>query len=437
MTKSIWQSQIQLPEFPELRGEIHTDVLVIGGGMAGLLTAYCLKQKGIDSVVVEKDRVCSGTTAGTTAKITAQHGFCYQKILNTYSETYASMYYTANSLAVKQLKDLCRQADCAAESKTNFVYSQDPRKVEAELRALQRFGADPLYQDRLPVPVENIEAVGLKNQGQFNPLGLVQFLIRPLTIYENTKVTQLIGTTAVTPSGKINAKKVIIATHFPFLNKHGSYFLKLYQHRSYLLALENAPMLNAMYVDEKKTGFSFSRFGDYLLLGGGGHRTGKKGGSYGALRAFAQQHYPNAREVWHWAAQDTMSLDGIPYIGNYSRNTPDLYVAAGFNKWGMTSSMVSADLLSTMIAGETPEYAPVFSPSRSILRPQLAVNIFETATNFFYPTTRRCPHLGCALKYNKEERSWDCSCHGSRFSETGTVLNNPANDDLNKQNGRQ
>lgn len=431
--ESIWQNQTKLPEFPRLRGNIRADVLVIGGGMAGLLTAYCLAQKGIHTVVVEKERILSGTTAGTTAKITAQHGLCYRKILKSYPEDYAKMYYAANARAVKQLKDLCRQAGCAAEEKDNFVYSQDPHKIEEEFAALQRIGASPIYTDRLPVPVDSAGAVGIPDQGQFPPFRLAQHLVKPLTIYENTKVEQMIGTTAVTPTGRIEAKKVVVATHFPFLNKHGSYFLKLYQHRSYLLALENAPSPDAMYVDDSKTGFSFSSFGGYLLLGGGGHRTGKPGGSYGALRSFKEQHYPNAREVFHWAAQDTMSLDGIPYIGNYSRNTPDLYVAAGFNKWGMTSSMVSADLLSAMIAGETREYAPVFSPSRSIVKPQLAVNILETTGNFLLPTTRRCPHLGCALKYNKEERSWDCACHGSRFSESGKLLNNPANGDLKKQ----
>ena len=122
-----------------------------------------------------------------------------------------------------------------------------------------------------------------------------------------------------------------------------------------------------------------------------------------------------------------MSLDEIPYIGNYSKNTPDLYVATGFNKWGMTSAMVSAMILSDMIPGKKNDYAEVFNPSRSILKPQLFINGFESAINLLTPTTRRCPHLGCALKWNKAEHSWDCPCHGSRFSEDGKVLDNPAN----------
>ncbi len=429
--KSLWQNKTQLPEFPKLAGDIRTDVLVIGGGMAGLLTAYCLRQKGIDTVLVEKDRICGSTTGHTTAKITAQHGLNYHKILRSYGREHAQMYYGANTEAVKTLKALCRQADCSVESKDNYVYSSDPQKLESEWVALQKLGIAAKHTEQLPLPVRPAGAIGFENQGQFDPLQLAGYLSKELTIYENTKVTEMIGTTAVTDRGRVAAKKVVVATHFPFINKHGSYFLKLYQHRSYVLALKNAVSLDAMYVDENKKGHSFSSFGDYLLLGGGGHRTGKQGGSYPELRAFKDRFYPMAEECFHWAAQDTMSLDSIPYIGNYSAKTPDLYVAAGFNKWGMTGSMVSAQLLSAMITGNAPDYAPVFSPSRCILKPQLLVNGVETTVNLLWPTTKRCPHLGCALKYNKEEHSWDCACHGSRFSEDGKVLNNPANDNLN------
>ena len=421
-----------MPSFPKLSEDTAADVLVIGGGMAGLLTAWHLQRRGIDTVLVEKDRLCSGTTVGTTAKITAQHGLCYHKILRAYGKEYAGMYYKANTEAVKALKKLCKQAECDLEQKDNFVYSIDLRKLEKEWSALQTLGIRAKTAQQLPLPVDWAEAIGFEKQGQFDPLQLAGFLAKELKVYENTRVTELIGTTAMTEQGRIRAKKIVVATHFPFLNKHGSYFLKLYQHRSYMLALEGMPRLDHMYVDDDRKGYSFSSFGDYFLLGGGGHRTGKQGGSYPQLRAFKDQNYPHATEVCHWAAQDTMSLDGIPYIGRYSANTPGLYVAAGFNKWGMAGSMVSAQILSAMIAGENPDYAPVFSPSRSILKSQLLVNGLETATNLLWPTTRRCPHLGCALKYNKEEHSWDCACHGSRFDEDGKLLNNPANHDMKR-----
>ena len=121
-----------------------------------------------------------------------------------------------------------------------------------------------------------------------------------------------------------------------------------------------------------------------------------------------------------------MSLDGIPYIGNYSKNTPNLYVASGFNKWGMTSSMAAAEILCDLAAGRDNEFAELFSPSRSMLKPQLLVNGLEAAGNLLYPSTKRCSHMGCALRWNGQEHTWDCPCHGSRYQEDGTVIDNPA-----------
>ena len=205
--------------------------------------------------------------------------------------------------------------------------------------------------------------------------------------------------------------------------------MKLYQHRSYVLALKNAPKIDGMYVDEEKTGLSFRSCAGLLLLGGGSHRTGKKGGGWRELEALAGKYFPKAEIVSRWATQDCMTLDDVPYIGQYARNTPNLYVAAGFNKWGMTSAMAAAMILSDLALGKRNPYADVFSPSRTSMRLQLMVNAAEATIHLLSPTVPRCPHLGCALKYNPEERSWDCPCHGSRFSEHGELLDNPATDD--------
>ena len=430
MVESIWQRNGAIPDYPPLDGDIRADVLVIGGGLAGLLTARKLQDAGVDVVLVEKDRICSATTARTTAKITAQHGLIYRKLLKSLGSEGAGAYYRANAEGVRELVGLCRRFGSPVEEKANFVYSTSRRKLEEELSALDALGIGAVFDETPPLPLSNAGAVGIPGQAQFHPRMLAAAISREMKIFEQTKVTELVGTTAITGRGKIQADKIVVATHFPFLNKHGSYFLKLYQHRSYLLALENAPKFQDMFVDDDKKGMSFSSFDGLLLLGGGGHRTGKKGGGWQELREFARDHYPGSREVLHWAAQDTMSLDGIPYIGPYSANTPDLLVAAGFNKWGMSGSMVSARLLTDLVLGRENEYAEVFYPSRSILKPQLLMNCLETTANYLVPTTKRCPHLGCALKYNRQEHSWDCSCHGSRFSESGEVLDNPANGDL-------
>jgi len=190
--------------------------------------------------------------------------------------------------------------------------------------------------------------------------------------------------------------------------------------------LKGAQNVNGMYVDESEAGLSFRNHGELLILGGGDHRTGKNGGKWSELRQFVKEHYPGAEEQYMWATQDCMTLDGIPYIGHYSKSTPNIYVATGFNKWGMTSSMVSAMILTDMVLGRRNEYAPVFSPQRSILKPQLLVNGAEAITNLLSPNTKRCSHMGCALKWNPTEQTWDCPCHGSRFNKNGALIDNPA-----------
>lgn len=431
--ESLWQAESKVQEFPELKGDAHTDVLIIGGGIAGILTAYFLHQKGVKYILAEKDSICSKTTQNTTAKITVQHGLIYQKILKSSAAEGAEKYLMANEKAFEKYAELCKNIDCGYEIRDNFVYSVDDRKkLENEMTALQKIGYNAELCDSVSLPLTTVGAVKFPNQAQFNPLKFIAAISKGLNIYENTFVREMIGNTAVTDSGKIHAEKVITATHFPFINKHGSYPLKLYQHRSYVTALENAQKLDGMYVDENHKGLSFRNSGSFLLLGGGGHRTGKEGGCWNELRRFAKNNYPDSKEKYFWAAQDCMSLDGIPYIGQYAKTTPNLYVISGFNKWGMTSSMAAAMIISDMILDKRNEYADIFNPSRNMIKPQLFVNGFESAKNLLTISAKRCPHLGCALKWNSAEHSWDCPCHGSRFSKDGVVLDNPANGNLSE-----
>lgn len=430
---SIWKSSAELVQFPALKKDVKTEVLIIGGGIAGLLTAYMLHQEGVPYILVEKDRIGGGVTQNTTAKITFQHGLIYQKLIKSFGVDGARIYLEANQKAFKQFYELCRKVDCGYEQKDNFVYSvNDHEKIEKELEALQKIGFSAEFCNNLPLPFSIAGAVKFPNQAQFHPLRFLAFVARELHIYENTFVREMIGNIAKTDDAEIQAEKVVVATHFPFLNKHGSYFLKLYQHRSYVLALEGAANVDGMYVDESNTGLSFRNYQQYLLLGGGGHRTGAKGGNWAELRRFAKVHYPDVKESFCWATQDCMSLDGIPYIGQYSKTTPNLYVASGFNKWGMTGAMTAAMILSDIIVGKQNDYRDVFDPSRGILKPQLFVNGFEAVKNLLTFSKKRCPHLGCTLKWNAVEHSWDCPCHGSRFTKDGKLLNNPANGDLNK-----
>lgn len=433
MMDSIWGADVQMPHFPQLDQDMHTDVLVIGGGLAGLLCAWQLTCRGVDCVLIEEKRLMEGVSGRTTAKLTSQHGLIYGKLLKKFGPEKARLYWQANEEALREFAAFSQKADFDFAPENNYIYAtNDTQKLEAELAACERLKIPARWENKLPLPFSVAGALCFPDQGKFHPLKLAAHLAKDLPIYENTKALSFVGNRVQTPKATVTAEKIIVATHFPLLNKHGSYFLKLYQQRSYVIALENAPQVEGMYLDAAENGLSIRNAGNRLLLGGGGHRTGKQGACWRMPEAIAEKYYPDSKIVARWATQDCMTLDGMPYIGRYSKSTPNLFVATGFQKWGMTTSMAAAKLLTDLIQERENPYASLFSPSRSILHPQLAINGIETTCNLLRPTKPRCPHLGCALQWNEAEHSWDCPCHGSRFDEEGRVLNNPATDDLKK-----
>lgn len=429
---SVWHESIKIKKFPKLNEDTKADVLIIGGGLAGILCAYFLKQRGVNYILVEAQKIGMGITKNTTAKITFQHSLIYSNLIKNYGLERARQYFESNKMALGLYADICKNMECGFEKKSAVTYSiNSVKNIEEEILALEKLNYKAQFLDKITVPIKISGAIKFENQAQFNPLKFMANICENLNIYEDTFIHKLDGNIAFTENAKIGAKKIIIATHFPFINSHGSYFLKMYQSRSYVVAIQNAAQVDGMYVDESQNGMSFRNYKDLLLIGGGDHRTGKGGCGYEGLRKFVKANYPKSKEKYFWATQDCMTLDNIPYIGQYSSNTPNWFVATGFNKWGMTSSMVAAKILSDLALEKKNHFSEVFSPSRSILKPQLFVNLGETVLNFFTPTLKRCPHLGCALKWNKYEHSWDCPCHGSRFTEQGRIIDNPAKDDAN------
>lgn len=427
---SIWTQTAQLPQFAPLDKDLKTGVLIIGGGMAGVLCAYWLARAGVDYALVEADRIGGGISKDTTAKITVQHGLIYDKLIQKFGVGMARLYLDANRAALEDYRTLCQNIDCDFEERDAYIYAlHDRRKLEQEQTALSRLGFSAELVTSLPLPFPTAGALRFEGQAQFHPLKFLASIAKNLRIFEHTKVLELGPGKAVTNGGTVMAEKIIVATHFPLLNKHGGYFLKLYQERSYVLALKNAPKIDGMYWDENKKGLSFRCYKNLLLLGGGSRRTGKAGNGWRELEDFVRRYWPDAQEIARWAAQDCITLDGAPYIGQYAKSTPNLYVVTGFNKWGMTSSMAAAMVLRDLILRRENPYASLFNPSRTVLRQQLAVNGLESTLGLLTPTKPRCPHMGCALKYNAAEQSWDCPCHGSRFSKDGTLIDNPATDD--------
>lgn len=427
---SVWQENSKIKEFPKLSADKKTDVLIIGGGIAGILCAYFLDQQGVDYMLVEARKIGMGITKNTTAKITFQHALIYHKLIQNYGLELTQQYFEANKTALDMYKRLCKNIDCDFEEFPAITYSvRDGKKIKKEILALEKLGCTSQFLGDLPIPIRISGAVKVDNQAQFNPLKFIANISQNLNIYEDTLIKEIHGNSAFTEDFKIRFQKVIIATHFPFVNSHGSYFLKMYQSRSYVVGLKNAPLADGMYVGEAQGGMTFRNYKDLLLIGGGGHRTGENCSGYDNLMNFIKTHYSKSEEKYFWATQDCMTLDGIPYIGQYSKNTPNWLVATGFNKWGMTSAMAAAQILTDFVMDNKNNFSDVFSPSRNVLKPQLFVNLGETIVNFLIPTVKRCPHLGCALKWNRLEHSWDCPCHGSRFEPDGKIIDNPAKKD--------
>ena len=429
---SVWNETVAGRSFPALNHDISTEVLIIGGGMCGVLIAHKLTEAGVDCVVAEAKTVGGGVTGNTTAKITAQHGLIYADLIKRFGMEKARQYYEVNTKAIKSYQTLAEQFPCDLENMSAHVYStNDRRKLENEAAAYLKLDIPLRIVENSPLPVKTVGALAMENQAQFHPLKLLYALAERLTIYENTFIQKIEGLTAYTSSAKITAKHIVLATHYPFINVPGLYFMKLYQHRSYVLAIEGAPLIDGMYLDEREDGYSFRTYKNLLFVGGGDHKTGKKGGGYAELRAFVRRAYPDATEKYHWATQDCMTLDKIPYIGRHRAGSKDLYVATGFNKWGMTGSMVASELLKDLIVSGKSEWEELYSPRRSIMRPQLALNLGTAAKGLLSIGAPRCSHMGCKLHRNTEENTWDCACHGSRFDENGHIINNPAKKEIN------
>ena len=471
--ESVWSEGCKFDKKDQLKENIETEVLVIGAGMAGLLTAYLLKQKGEEVVVIDSEQIASGNTKNTTAKITSQHDLIYNKLIKEFGEDKARQYAKANELAIKKYKEIIEDRKIECDFKIMPAYVYDLKEVEAiknEVEAAKKLGIDAEFVERTKLPFEIKGAVKFNNQAQFNPLKFLKNISEDLVIYENTTAISIEGNLIKTNRGDIKANKIVVATHYPIINSPGYYFMKMHQERSYVIALENCDDIDGMYIDYDKNGYSFRNYEGLLLLGGISHRTGENetGGSYDKLRIVAKKLYPKSKEKYHWSAQDCMTIDGIPYIGRYSDKTPNMYVATGFNKWGMTSSMVSAMIISDLITEKENDFSEIFSPKRfdlSLSVNNIANDIIKTAKNFIvqkieipeskiehikkghagiveyngeqvgvykdcsgkvFIVSTKCSHLGCQLHWNADELTWDCPCHGSRFTYEGRRLESPA-----------
>lgn len=450
-------------EFRTLDKNIETDVCVIGGGITGVSTAYYLSKEGMKVAVLEKDRICSKTTGGTTGKVTSQHHLFYKYLIDSQSKDFAKKYLKANEEAIENIANIAQNEniECDFERKSAFVFTKDLGKlqeIQDEVEAAKSLGMKAKFVDDIEVLGKVEGAIEFPNQAQFNPVKYVNGLAKCVLenggeIYENTKVIEYEkdgnGFVVIAETNgstrKIAAKYVVVATRYPIFNVPGLHFIKMYQELEYGIAIKTDISLNGMYVSSEVPTVSFRDYEEngqkYILIVGNGHKTGEKteNNGFGVLENFAKTYFPGAEIAYRWNAEDSIGLDKIPYIGEYSEVRENMYVATGFKKWGMTSSNVAANLIVDMIFGRENKYKEIFKSTRVEPiknREEMKNMLKEAGESIIMPRLKGekgkkyCAHLGCEVSWNDVTKTWDCPCHGSRYECDGSLIEGPAVHDL-------
>lgn len=363
-----------------------SDVCVIGAGIFGISCAYYLSKAGLNVTVLEKDSIANKTTGHTTAKITSQHGLFYTYLLNSYGEKFAKDYLFSNQQAIKNITTIINKENinCDLEKKSNFVYTtnlNDVKKIKKEASVVNSLGFSSKFVTDCSLPFKILGAIEFENQAQFNPIkyinGLCNCILKNNSkIHTNTCVYDIKKNantfSVLTSNGILNCKYVILASHYPFINFPGLYFFKMYQSTSYVIGIEtDKTLFNGMYISSSDPVISlrtaFYKGKKIVLLGGYGHKTGSNTNSknsYEELCLFANKIYPNNNVLFKWNTRDCITLDKIPYIGNFSNTTENLFIGTGFNKWGMTTSNVAANIICDKILNKNNSYSYLFDSTR-------------------------------------------------------------------------
>ncbi|MCF6139030.1 FAD-dependent oxidoreductase [Pseudalkalibacillus berkeleyi] len=492
----IWQSNIQTPQFDALREHKTVDIAIIGAGITGITTAYFLLKAGFTVALIDAGKVMSGTTGHTTAKLTAQHDLIYDELIHHIGKDQAKLYYEANQEAIEYIAQLITEhgVDCGFSRERATLYATDPsshQKLKKEFEAYEKLGIPGKLSNEIPFNINIESALVMDNQAQFHPLQYLLFLVNEIknaggSIYENTTAIDIqtdAKPVVVTREGwKITCDNVITSTHFPFFDGKGFYFTRMHAEKSYVLAIKPSKEYpGGMYLstDQPKRSLRSATINgeQYVLVGGESHKTGQGINTmkhYEALYQWAESTIGIKNAAFRWSTQDLVTIDNIPYIGPISSNHDNIFVATGYRKWGMTTSVVAASILRDLITKTDNPYCKIFTPSRFIADPGVKDFIVQNAdvaghfiagkvglkekrieemssdegavvkvkgkrtgaykdeNGYIHLVDTTCTHLGCECEWNSGDRTWDCPCHGSRFSYDGSVIEGPANRPLKK-----
>jgi glycine/D-amino acid oxidase-like deaminating enzyme/nitrite reductase/ring-hydroxylating ferredoxin subunit len=481
---SLWLDSAPSSGYPTLEGEADVDVAIIGGGVAGLTTALLLKRGGARVAVLEAARIGTGVTGCTTAKVTALQATMYSTISARHRDA-ASPYAEASLAGVERVAEIASEEgiDCELERRPAFTYAADEserKSVERELEAARLAGLPVEWVDGPDLPFAVNGAVRLRDQLQLHPVRYVQGIAAAVDgggshVFENARVlraSERSPARVATSTGAVRAEHVVVASHYPVLDR-GLYFTRLKAERSYCIAarLARGALPTGMSISAGANSRSVRSSGEFLIVGGEGHPTGSekaKPERFEHLEAFAREHWDVGAVTHRWSAHDPVPYDHLPMIGAYHPRSSRLWVATGFMKWGLSSATFGAMILADQIAGHVNRWAPIFTPNRLSLRSAHEVaqlgakfstdlvgdrlrppqgfsadaiapgqarvlqdglgkkGVYRDEAGELHVVSLRCTHLGCLLRFNAAERSWDCPCHGSRFDSDGAVLEGPA-----------
>lgn len=490
---SFWSDTVPQPHFETLIDNEEAEIAVIGAGIVGILTAWLLQKEGKQVTLVEAGHVADGVTAYTTAKITSQHSLIYQTLLMFLGKEKATRYYRANEEGLAFLRQTMEDLDidCDWEKRDAVVYATTESgkgKILKEMQAYQRIGIDGYLTYDIPnFPFPITAAIGIPNQAQFHPVKFLHAVLDEFvrlggTVYERTRALEVKNKerqeVLLEHGNVLRANRVVIATHYPINDEQGLYFSRLKISRSYgVLGKPTKSIPRGMFINvESPTRSIRSVTGEngeeLVLVGGNGHPVGRDSKTvenYQDLKDFTTEYFGASQFYYQWSTQDPSTPDKVPYIGQMHRLNQNLFVATGFNKWGMSNGAIGAKLLTDLIVGRENPYSSLYNPTRTKLQPLAVMNLVKENTlvakelvgGKVAPATKKisdvgldegaiievdgerlgiykdsegnvhqikpvCTHMGCTVNWNQAERSWDCPCHGSRFSADGSVLEGPA-----------
>lgn len=482
MNSSYWLKRHSAKHYPALDHDEHVHTLIIGGGFTGLASAYELSAHTKQIIIAEADEIGFGSSGRNTGKVTFQHGCVYHKIIKSHGQAAAKAYYQAQQEAIDTIVSLIDTfgIQCHKETKMACVFANEPKgvkEIQAEYEAYQTLGIPGEYEEALDHPIKMKAALKVYDQIGLDPyaylLGLSDILDQAdIPIYEHSRATDIVkagsGWRVLINGHHVYAQNIVCATMTPLLDAFTFFYAKTYPSVSHLALLEcDHSLQNTMLYGMDDPMVSYHALNERQLLCGGYEHLSAQMDVEDQTAWITQlcQKWQATTPQSVWDTQDLIAHDHLPLIGSLTPRYPDFYIACGYSKWGNTQSHVAAKIIADAIAHRENRYSALFSPSRlePLLRAKaLRMNAHSVAhfvTSQFpqledftiergkgkcveldqrlygmycdeqdevYIVDIRCPHMGCICDFNEVDRTWDCPCHGSRFSYTGDIIKGPA-----------